>query len=937
MNYEINCPEDFYDILNNDISQDSTKGKTYTVTNNLDFSGFADFNPLGSGTKYTFNGILNGNGKVIKNLTINGSQSYKLGLFDTIGSDGQIKNLQLQSVVIKQNLSDNTNPSTQTCVGILAAVCYGNISGCCADGSISLEAAADYCRTGGLCGSLPFKSAAITDSWTNVSINFSCSVSGTVSDKADYLVGGLAGECRGRISSCHSKSEISSPPGSITSFAAGGICGGAFEAAISFCYNIGYIHGRGIESDLFGGITGSADENSQFSNCYYLKGCLPQTSKNLQDMPGNEIDWNDLLKAAPALGDHFNTTSDDPDGYTYAPYINRFNLDDNYLKALCTPLVLSFSSTAIDDQGVPIKIIPVISDGSIIDNKVSLTAIKPDGSADTFEVTVAADYTFGCELGSNQYTSVAFSIPLRDKYGYSVTITSGNITGEASILLPYINSPLVNIGSENRLSIPEKSVSGFLKVPEEQAVLDYKYFKYHWFGNTYPPKPVKYYAEFSAEISGATGAGVCDGNDKVLIARKIDLTDTPKRTVIGTITNDSSPYSFQKLRFKVQNDDLSSQTDWSSEKQIKIEKSVGPESSADSKPLSSEHKYPLIKLTWRMISRCNLSCRHCAFRDGQNDMPDLSQDEIQKVTRDIIRLGVKEVILSGGEILLSPYWYETAALLSSAGVVVGMITNGTLIDKDCAEKIRSAGISCVSVSIDDIDVQSADIRGKVNFEKALSAVKYLKAAGLTVFVVTTVNANNILNLDTMRKTFTGLGADYWGLKPLYPKGEALRNKELLLSEADISRVLEYSYNAMFTEGIKVVPAATFEIHSKKGAAIERFLYGENGNYEFYGDSAGIFSAQLNPDGGLVGACICSPEDEVGNVKERSLWDLWYDEKSFDVLRNFDPSKLSGYCGICDRRATCKGGELNIRLAFGGINTENKFCVYRNFKLNGIKI
>ena len=937
MDYQISCPDDFNDILQKHIGENYTNGNTYTVTNDLDFSGVADFNPLGSGTKYTFNGTLYGQGHVIKNLTVNGSQSYNLGLFDTIGQNGSVENLRLQSVVIKQDLSGITNPATQTCAGTLAAVCYGSISGCCADGSISLEVSVDYSKAGGLCGRLPLTSAAIKDSWANVSINFSSAVSRTVSDKASYLVGGLAGECSGRISSCHSKSEISSPPGSIASFAAGGICGGAFGAEISFCYNTGYIHGRGIESDLLGGIAGNTDDSGRFSNCYYLKGCIRRASKELQDMTGSETDWSGLVNAASALGDDFKETPSDKDGYTYAPYIRSFSLDENYLKALCMPLVLSFTSTAIDDQGTPVRVIPVISDGSIFDNKVLLTAVKPDGSADTFEVTAAGDNTFERELGSDQYTGVSFSIPLRDKYGYSTTITNEDVTGEQLILLPYIISPSVKTGRENSVEVPAEPVSGFLEAAQEQAVLDYKYFKYHWFGNTYPPAPTKYYAEFSAVISGAVSAGVCDENGKTLITGEIDLNEKPKSTFIGKITKKDSPYSFKSLSFKARNGDLSSRADWSSDGKIETEKSVGSGADTDVRPLAGKQKYPLVKLTWRMTSRCNLSCRHCGLRDAETDTPDLGRDEIKKVIGDIIRFGVKEVILSGGEILLSPYWYETAALLSREGVSVGMITNGTLIDKNCAEKIRSADIFCVSVSIDDVNAQSAGVRGEGSFEKALSGVKHLKAAGVTVSVVTTVNAQNILNLDTMRKTFTESGADYWGLKPLYPKGEALRNKELLLSEADISRVLEYAYNAMFTEGIKVVPAATFEIHSKKGEAVERFLYGEDGNYEFYGDSAGIFSAQLNPDGGLVGICMCSSRDAVGNVKDRSLYDLWYDERSFDVLRNFDPDRLSGYCGICDRRATCRGGELNIRLAFGGINAENKFCTYRNFKLNGIEI
>ena len=73
------------------------------------------------------------------------------------------------------------------------------------------------------------------------------------------------------------------------------------------------------------------------------------------------------------------------------------------------------------------------------------------------------------------------------------------------------------------------------------------------------------------------------------------------------------------------------------------------------------------------------------------------------------------------------------------------------------------------------------------------------------------------------------------------------------------------------------------------------------------------------------------------MKERSLVDIWEDPDSFKTLRRFDPAELEGYCGICDRRDTCKGGDLNARLAFGGITAENRFCTYRNFKLYGITI
>ena len=62
MDYQISCPDDFNDILQKHIGENYTNGNTYTVTTDLDLSGVADFNPLGSGTKYTFNGTLYGQG-----------------------------------------------------------------------------------------------------------------------------------------------------------------------------------------------------------------------------------------------------------------------------------------------------------------------------------------------------------------------------------------------------------------------------------------------------------------------------------------------------------------------------------------------------------------------------------------------------------------------------------------------------------------------------------------------------------------------------------------------------------------------------------------------------------------------------------------------------------------------------------------------------------
>lgn len=286
-------------------------------------------------------------------------------------------------------------------------------------------------------------------------------------------------------------------------------------------------------------------------------------------------------------------------------------------------------------------------------------------------------------------------------------------------------------------------------------------------------------------------------------------------------------------------------------------------------------EYPLMRMIWSLTSGCNLHCRHCAFRDMHQNMTDLDGPQIRRVAGDIIQLGVPDVCLSGGEVLTSPFWYETAETLSRSGIKVSLITNGTLIDRGIAAGIRRAGVACVSVSIDDLPEQEGAVRGDDSYRDALRGIKWLKSEKIPVSVVTTVNAFNIHQL--------------------------------------------------------------YEMHSKKGAAVLRHLYGGEAHTDFHGSDAGIFSAQLHPDGSLVGICMCSPQEAAGNVKERSLADIWRDKRSFKALREFDPDRLSGYCGVCDRRDTCKGGDLSVRLAFGGMNAENRLCAYRNFMLSGISV
>ena len=125
--------------LSNGVKGGNQYSNTYFIlTNNIDMSGVTDFIPIGgwnqnglTSSEYIyFNGKFNGNGKIIRNLTILKdsivSTNDYVGLFGRIGSTGLVKNLGL------------VNARTRGCenVGILCGRIDGTIENCFSTGIV---------------------------------------------------------------------------------------------------------------------------------------------------------------------------------------------------------------------------------------------------------------------------------------------------------------------------------------------------------------------------------------------------------------------------------------------------------------------------------------------------------------------------------------------------------------------------------------------------------------------------------------------------------------------------------------------------------------------------------------------------------------------------------------------------------------------------------
>ncbi len=120
---------------------------------------------------------------------------------------------------------------------------------------------------------------------------------------------------------------------------------------------------------------------------------------------------------------------------------------------------------------------------------------------------------------------------------------------------------------------------------------------------------------------------------------------------------------------------------------------------------------PLHDLRISVMDRCNFRCPYCMPRETFHEnyrflkpVERLSFEEILRVTRLFVDLGVRKVRLTGGEPLLRPNVAELVGELSALDGVedVALTTNGVLLAKHAAE-LKANGLKRVTVSLDSLD------------------------------------------------------------------------------------------------------------------------------------------------------------------------------------------------------------------------------------------
>ena len=326
----------------------------------------------------------------------------------------------------------------------------------------------------------------------------------------------------------------------------------------------------------------------------------------------------------------------------------------------------------------------------------------------------------------------------------------------------------------------------------------------------------------------------------------------------------------------------------------------------------SEHRKKLLKepdlkhLFFELTMNCNEHCKHCGSSCGDEVIPDLlSTDEYFSILDQIKQdFGTKGFMLciTGGEPLLRKDFFEIMGYAHKLGFSWGMTTNGTLIDKETAHRLRTAGMKTVSVSIDGLEQTHNEFRRTKNgYTRAMEGINNLINEGgfRHIQVTTVVTHESIGELDALFDIFDKIDIDSWRVINLEPIGRANLYPELLLTKEDYRKLFSFIKDKR-QNGYPVCYGCSHFLGTSMEAELRDWYFICN---------AGIYTASIMANGDIA-ACLDierRPELIQGNIRKDRFKDVWLNR--FAPYR--DPSFRScDMCNNCDDRNFCNGDSFH---------------------------
>lgn len=310
--------------------------------------------------------------------------------------------------------------------------------------------------------------------------------------------------------------------------------------------------------------------------------------------------------------------------------------------------------------------------------------------------------------------------------------------------------------------------------------------------------------------------------------------------------------------------------------------------------LQRRHPFPLTVMVC-LTEQCNLRCEHC-FLPPPGRERSLSSEALFALMDELSELGVIRLQFTGGEPTLREDLVDLVAHAVRRRFVVGLKTNGTLLEPADAERLARAGLAKMDISIYHPQPEPHDrfVRQEGAWERSMAAARCFAAQGGRVQLSYTITAWNWSEVSPFLELCEGLGYSY------------LVNPQLLArrgagGSAAALRPTEEQLRAVLSDERLLNQEALLECEAKPG---DHSLCG-----------AGSHQAVIQPNGDVL-LCQMLPWP-LGNVQGSSFRRIWLDSpvrqrfigRRFGELPVCGSCELSRFCNRCAANALHEHGDL----------------------------
>lgn len=275
--------------------------------------------------------------------------------------------------------------------------------------------------------------------------------------------------------------------------------------------------------------------------------------------------------------------------------------------------------------------------------------------------------------------------------------------------------------------------------------------------------------------------------------------------------------------------------------------------------------------------RCNSACTSCSWWKTPHTAAsgELSVAEVEAIADDLVALGTRLVVFTGGEPLLRSDVFELARVFRSRGLTLHLLTSALALEARAADV--AAAFSRVIVSLDAADaVQYRAIRGVDGFDAVCDGIRRLRAVAphVPVGARCTIHARNFRDMSALVKTARELGCANVSFLAADVRSSAFGDRDidalqsLRLSPADVTE-----FRAVLSTFIRVhardIAAHFIAESADKLRALAQYYAAVNGDARFVAKlcNAPWMSAVIEANGDVR---PCFFHDVIANVRRDSF-------------------------------------------------------------------